>query len=138
MYNTDFVCKYFIYDNNLKKTMTNYEDDKSVEEDLDLAEEKYRIEFLEIFGAKDICDDSVNDTIRDIYQKLKENQSMNEIFIKLAEKFFTQNPELGLIVGFCYDYLFLMHPCICDFLENGKISLENFNALKNSVENNIK
>lgn len=133
MYNTGFVCKYFIYDNKLKNSVSNYEIHKSVEEDLDLAEEKYRIEFLEIFGVKDICDDSVNNTVTDIYEKLKKNETMNEIFIKLAANFLSENPELGLMVAFSYDFLFLMHPCICDFLEKGVISPENLNSLKSSL-----
>jgi hypothetical protein len=124
-----------MYDNNLKKFATNYEFSKNVEEDLELSEQKFRIEFLEIFGANDICDDFINETIRGIYEKIKDIELMKKNLIKLAAKFLSEDLEIGLMVGFCYDYLFLMHPCICDFLEKGEISMENLNALNISLDN---
>jgi len=138
MYKTEITLKYFMYDNDLKSIYENLESYKNVEEDLDLSEEKYRIEMLELFGVKDICDDKINEIINDIYEKIKIDENMIEILQKMANIFFSEDPELGLTVGFSYNYLYLLHPCICDLLKDGKIGEEHFTRLKNAVDKNIK
>ena len=127
MYNTQFKCTYQNMENNS-------------EEALDLAEDKYFKEFLKAFGVNDFCDDIVNNTIKDFYKKISasENESMLLLLKKMATIFLSEDPEIGLMVGFSYTYFFLFHPCICDILENGTIRQENFDALKLVVENNIK
>ena len=84
MYKTEIILKYFMYDNELKSIYENLESYKSAEEDLDLSEEKYRIEMLELFGVKDICDDKINEIINDIYEKMKIDENMIEILQKMA------------------------------------------------------
>ena len=41
--------------------------------------------------------------------------------------------ELGLMILYSYDYFFLTHKCVCDFLETEKISEHNMDALFNEV-----
>ena len=125
MYNTQFKCTYQNLDN-------------SSEEFADLAEDKYREEFLQVFGVDDFCDDAVNAIIQGLNEKIVENEKMITLLKKLASTFMSEDPDIGLMVGFSYHYFFLMHPCICDLLENGSISEKNFNSLKLEVENNIK
>jgi len=132
MYNSDFECTYYNYDNKLKKSIKN--NDKIIEENLDLAEEKYRNEFLQVFGVSDICDDSINIMIKKLYERIISVEPMIEIFKKLAAIFISEDLEIGLMVGFSYDYFFLVHPCICDYLKNGFISQENLNTLKRSLD----
>jgi len=138
MYKTEITLKYFMYDNELKSIYENLESYKNVEEDLDLSEEKYRIEMLELFGVKDICDNKINEIINDIYEKMKIDENMIEILQKMANIFCSEDAELGLVVGFSYNYLYLLHPCVCDLLKDGKISEENFTTLKNALDKNIK
>lgn len=137
MYNTGIVLKYFIYDNELKSYLEDDEGNKTVEQDLDLSEEKYRIEMLEIFGVKDICDDKVNKIIHSIFEKLKSDENMYEILKKMSKTFISEDAELGLLVGFSYNYLYLLHPCICDLLKDGIIQDEHYATLKRAVEKNI-
>jgi hypothetical protein len=124
MYNTQIKCTYQNLDN-------------GSEVDLDLAENKYREEFLQVFGVDDFCDDTVNTIIQGLNEKIVENEKMITLLKKLASTFMSEDPDIGLMVGFSYHYFFLMHPCICDLLESGSISQENFNALKLEVENNL-
>lgn len=137
MYNSEIVLKYFIYDNELKSYLDDNEAYKTVEQDLDLSEEKYRIEMLELFGVKDICDDKINKIIHSVFEKMKTDENMNEILKKMAKTFFSEDAELGLLVGFSYNYLYLLHPCICDLLKDGIIQHEHYATLKKAVEKNI-
>ena len=69
---------------------------------------------------------------------MKTDEGMIENLKKMANIFFSEDAELGLMVGFSYNYLYLLHPCICDLLKHGKISEEHFTRLKNAVDKNIK
>jgi len=125
MYNTKIKCTYQDLDN-------------GSEEFADLAQEKYFKEFLQVFGVDDYCDDAVNKIIQDLNEKIIGNEKMITLLKKLASTFMSEDPDIGLMVGFSYSYFFLIHPCICDLLESGSISENNFNALKLEVENNLK
>ena len=131
MYNVQIKCTYKDLDNGLNGSNDS-------EDFVDLAEDKYREEFLQVFGVEDYCDNTVNTIIQDLYKKMKDHEKMMTLLKKMATTFMSEDPEIGLMVGFSYTYFFLIHPCICDFLESGSISEENYFALKNEVENNIK
>jgi hypothetical protein len=126
-----------MYNTQIKCTYQNYNND---DEYIDLSEDKYFKEFLQVFGVDDFCDDTVNKIIQDLYAKMtnSENEVMFSLLKKMATTFMSEDPEIGLMVGFSYSYFFLMHPCICDLLETGSIREESLDALKLEVENNIK
>ena len=126
-----------MYNTQIKCTYQNYNND---DEYIDLSEDKYFKEFLQVFGVDDFCDDTVNKIIQDLYAKMtnSENEVILSLLKKMATTFMSEDPEIGLMVGFSYSYFFLMHPCICDLLETGSIREESMDALKLEVENNIK
>ena len=41
------------------------------------------------------------------------------------------NEEFGLMLLFSYDYMYLTHICISEYLETGKISEDNMKRLEN-------
>jgi hypothetical protein len=41
--------------------------------------------------------------------------------------------HVGLMGLFAFDYFYLAHPCICEFLETGTITEENINALLSAL-----
>jgi hypothetical protein len=51
----------------------------------------------------------------------------------VAGVFMSTDEELGLIILFSYDYLYLSHICISEFLEKGKISEYNILKLKQII-----
>jgi hypothetical protein len=125
MYNIHFKC--------------TYQAEENVSDvDSDLAEDKYREDFLQAFGVSDYCDDTVNAVIQDLYKKMKDDEKMITLLKKMSTTFMVEDPEIGLIIAFSYDYFYLTHPCICELLEKNEISNENYCALNNKVENNIK
>ena len=43
------------------------------------------------------------------------------------------NEEFGLMLLFSYDYMYLTHICICEFIETGEISNENITNLEKAL-----
>jgi amino acid permease len=44
-------------------------------------------------------------------------------------KYMRSDEELGMMLLFSYDYMYLTHICISEFIETGKISDENIKKL---------
>jgi hypothetical protein len=40
----------------------------------------------------------------------------------------------GLIILFSFDYLHLAHPCICEYIDTGKIQIEKLDKLKSELD----
>ena len=53
---------------------------------------------------------------------------------KLASSFIITDEEFGLCILYSFDFLHLTHKCVSEYLDNGTISAENINLLKNSVD----
>ena len=50
--------------------------------------------------------------------------------IKLASYFMSEEEELGLMILFSYDYMYLTHICISEYLETNQVSENNMKRLK--------
>lgn len=111
MYNTKFTCTY----NNC---------DDSHASDL-----MYKIEFLHVFGFEDFMnsENEINQMIDDIYEKICQHDGFKKCLTLAAAKFMSDELNVGLMVLFSYDFLYLSHPCVAEFLESGSIS-------KNKIE----
>jgi hypothetical protein len=48
-------------------------------------------------------------------------------------KYMTCGEELGLMLLYSYDYMYLTHICICDFISTGEISDENIGKLEKAL-----
>ena len=63
----------------------------------------------------------------------RSQQKMIECMKKAASLMISDDLELGLMILYSYDYFFLTHKCVSDFLEMGEISEQNMNNLFNEV-----
>ena len=130
MYNTKFICTY-----------TNDDIFKGLEYINDITEKDkeffqdalYRDELLHIFGIEDYNDKEINEAIHDLYEKIKDSHALKELMLKLASNFMSLDEELGLMILFSYDYMYLSHICISEFLETGKICEDNILQLKSAI-----
>lgn len=131
-YNTTYICK---YNNNI---FSKEEEDKlSDNEKYFVADSLYRNDVLNIFRLEDFNEVVINNCIHEIYEKIKNYNDLNPILRKLATFFFSEDCELGMLLMFSYDYLEYTHPCICEFLETGQISLDKLNKLNYVINKNI-
>jgi len=143
MYNSKLICTYSYYDPILRKhhsDITYDLDDVTGFEDI--AEIIYQAELLRVFNI-DPVDKSLDDSNEDIkleitilYKLISSQQKMIECMKTAASLMISDDLELGLMVLYSFDYFFLTHKCVSDFLETGEISEKNMNNLFNEVHKN--
>jgi hypothetical protein len=53
---------------------------------------------------------------------------------KAAERFLQIEEPIGLCILFSYDYMYLTHICISEFLDKGTLTKDNILKLSNLIE----
>ena len=127
MYNTKYECRYHL-DNVFLET-----DDLDDESKQYVRDTLYREDLLNIFCVKEYNDEEINEGIKYLHNKVRQNPDLKDCSLKLASKYLNQDFEIGLMILFSYDYMNLTHICISEFLDNGKISEENITKLRSVV-----
>ena len=132
MYNTQVVCTYntpevFLETDNIT------DDEKAFVRDT-----IYRQELLDILDIEYDNDDNdndlkINNAINELYKRIKYCEQLTKCMLKLARKYMATNEEFGLMLLFSYDYMYLTHICICEYLETGDIDNENITNLEKAL-----
>ena len=130
MYDTKFVCTYNNDDifKGLEHIYIMTVKDKEFYQDA-----YYRYELLSILGLEEYNEKEISEAVADLYEKIKESTELKECMSKLAAKFMSVDEEMGLMMLFAYDYMYLSHICISEFLETGKVSEVNIFRLKSLI-----
>lgn len=118
MYDTKHICTYHL--NDLFQNINEITEDEKTQRRDDI----YRFDILSIFNIDDFDDEKINISINQLYEKIKLNDGLREIMIKLASTVLSTCEEFGLIIMFSFDYLHISHDCISEYLETGNISKE--------------
>jgi len=108
-------------------------DDYSKEEVLLLCEQTYRMELLEVFRMQIFDEAEMNMHVRALYNDCKTSADL----MSCAEVL-DKDLEVGFRLFLSYDYFYLAHKCIAEFLKNGQIcenSLNSFLFLLKANEN---
>jgi hypothetical protein len=128
MYNTQFVCRYNSPDVFLETDIVTEKEKEIIRNVL------YKEDLLNIFDIDDYCEEKINHVILEIYEKIKDHTDFKECINKVYSNFpITSEPAFGFIILFSFDYLYLTHICISEFIENGKISEISLSNLKKLV-----
>ena len=121
MYITDFICTY-------------------KQHDIDVQNYMYQQQFLQAFGLKEYNDKAINDSIEEIYNKIKDNQDIKDILntIKKREKdsvlmLLLNSEDIGIFQSlFRYDLFDITHRLLCTLLTSGKVNKNHkINLLSN-------
>jgi hypothetical protein len=128
---TDFICTY--------KMMTSDEDKEYL----------YRIQMLQAFNIQEWNDKIIEETMNELLQKVRHNEQFR--FILDAAKV---SPKLGMmmtlayqrhqekedkidsyifIMLFNYDYFDMFHRCICEHINEGRITRETYEKIMNKL-----
>jgi hypothetical protein len=127
MYDTTIICTYNT--NEIFETTDKIADyDKKF-----IRDAIYRQELLNIFGIEEFNEKEIDDALHDLYEKIKDCKELKECILKLCGDFMSSDEELGLMFLFSYDYMYISHICICEFLATGKISQDSFCKLKTLI-----
>jgi len=125
MYNTKYICTY--NDENVFN-----EDDNVSESDKDFIRDAlYRQDILNIFELDEFELENINANLKELHDKIKNNEDINIILKKYAGIYLSEDTEFGLLLLFSFDFLHIFHPFICEYLEKGEISKEKYNKLIN-------
>lgn len=133
MYNTKYICTY--QDNNIfneNEINTITEKDKEFIKDA-----LYRNDILHIFDIEEFDLDIINNKLDDLYEKITECDELNAILKKISNIYLYEDLKMSLLFLFAFDFLYLAHPCICEYLEKKTISKENLTKLNNIIINFI-
>lgn len=125
MYNTKFECRYHKDDVFLETDQVN-EEEKNYIHDL-----LYREDFLNIFyiDYNDVFD-VFETTMNKLFEKIKNCSELNKLMKDKAEKLLLSTDlKSGLIILYSYDYMYLTHKCVSEYLETGSVSQENIDLL---------
>lgn len=118
-YNTDFKCTYQAMDN------------------IDDSENLYRIQFLQAFNTNKWDSYIIDNTIQNIYSKLKDYEYglkiLESVNLNVSITNFINNSDIYVL--FSYDYFYAFHDCVCDIANNGNISDINYNYLIEQINN---
>jgi hypothetical protein len=120
-YNTKYVCSYNDSDVFLESELEILNDN----EKQFVRDALYRRDLCNIFKIDDQCFDEkiINDIINNLYKNINGEKFLESCILKVSNNFFNNvDLELGFIILFSFDYLYLVHPCISEYIETGKIS----------------
>ena len=91
--------------------------------------ELYPEAFIIIDEFHNMTKNNLYDENDNLYKIINGQKFLNLCITKISNNFFCSSDlELGFMVLFSFDYLYLAHNCISEFIETGKIS-ENNNSL---------
>jgi hypothetical protein len=127
MYNTKYLCTYNSNDVFLENDNVNGEEVDFIRHIL------YKQDILNIFDVEEYDDKEFNKEIHVIYEKIKHCEKLKNCITKLANDLFSEDLEIGLIILFSYDYLYLSHLCISEYLETGDLLTGNINKLESII-----
>lgn len=128
-YNTKYVCSYNDSDVFLESELEVLNDD----EKQFVRDALYRQDLCNIFKIEDQCFDEkiINDIISNLYKNINGEKFLESCVTKVSSIFFNNvDLELGFLILFSFDYLYLLHPCICEYIETSKISETNNSLIK--------
>jgi hypothetical protein len=128
MYNTKVICTYNTNEIFLETDKINEADKNFIRDVI------YRQELSNIFGIEE--QNNLNEfdkAFHELYEKIKECKELKEFMILLSGHFMSSDEELGLMILYAYDYMYISHICVSEFLESGKISEDNIYKLKTLI-----
>jgi hypothetical protein len=123
-YNTKYVCSYNDSDVFLESELEVLNDN----EKQFVRDALYRRDLCNIFKIEDQCfnEKIINDIISNLYKNINGEKFLESCVLKVSNNFLNSvDLELGFIILFSFDYLYLLHPCISEYIETGKISDSN-------------
>lgn len=127
MYNTDHNCIY------MKEDLFLPEDNLDEDQQNMMRDDIYRNDILYIFDLDDYNESEIQKKIEYVYNIVIKNELFKEIIIKIGNSYGITETYIGFMLLFSFNYLYLIHPCICDYILYGEIKEENLNKLKSEI-----
>jgi len=127
-YNVEYETNYDLFFDD-----SAFEGDETEEDKETIKTLLYQKDLLAVFNENVFDEDIINKKVRDLFVILQKNDDLLFCMKELSKKCIFSNEEIGLMMFFSFDYLYLSHPCISEYIKNGSISDANLNILKDSI-----
>ena len=134
MYNTKVECTYntpevFLETDNIT------DDEKSFIRNIIYRQELLNVLDIDYENNDEDNEEKISEAIKDLYNRVKDSNCLRKCMVKVIQKhmnvgkYMTSDEELGMMLLFSYDYMYLTHICISEFIETGNIDHENIKKL---------
>ena len=127
-YNVNYETNY-----NLFFDDSAFEGDESEEDKETIRTLLYQKDLLGVFNESVFDEDVINKKVRDLFVILKNNDGLLFCMKEVSKKSIFSNEEIGLMMFFSFDYMYLSHPCISEYIKTGSVSDANLNILKKAI-----
>ena len=128
MYNTKFECRYY------KDDVILDTDDVTESEISFIRNYLYKEDLLNIFTIDySNNQEAFENSIYELYEKIKDSEFLKELMKKASSIIFSSDIKHGLCILYSYDYMYMTHKCVSDYLDTGNISEENKNLFKDFI-----
>lgn len=127
MYDTEFIVKYKSIEEELITKIDNDKEECYTKDEVySICEELYRHELLKVFQVTDVLGVEMETTMNNIWNIVRLNERFMKVIETYNEKMLVSvnKEECGIhsfIMLFNYDLFFLLHPCICQFIQNQEV-----------------
>ena len=128
-YNVDYELYYNLFLNDEAFEEGETEEEKEIIRTL-----LYQKDLLAIFNMNKFDDDIINKKIHALFLILQQNKDLLLCMKELSKKSIFSNEEIGLMMLFSFDYMYLSHMCISEYIKSGAISEENLRLLQECVK----
>ena len=125
MYDTKFECRYHKDDVFLETDNVNDYEKTFIRDIL------YKEDLLNIFSIDYFNDDfdAFSNVILELYNKIKTCEPLTECMKRMGAKVMSEDLQSGLCILYSYDYMYITHKCVSEYLESGSLSEENMKVL---------
>ena len=128
LYNTAYVISYMDSDVFLESDKINEAEKTFILSCI------YRQDLLNIFGLEEFVETTINTKIAKLFKLLKYHSGLYDCMLIATKAVSEEDGLSGLIILFSFDYLHLAHPCICEYIDTGKIQIEKLDKLKSELD----
>ena len=94
----------------------------------------YKQDILSIFALDEFNETELNINVHQLYERITPNEKLKSIALKAAALVMSMDEELGFLVLFSFDYLYVTHDCIKDYFKSGSISDKNMRRLEQVIQ----
>jgi predicted transcriptional regulator len=132
MYNTKYECRYD------KDTVFLKEDKVSDNEKEYILNILYQEDYLAIFSIKQYdakAATNLSNSIGELYEKIKDSDVLKDIMKKAASTVMSIDLQIGLCILYSYDYMYITHKCVSEYLDTNFISLYNIDKINKLISN---
>ena len=138
MYNTKVECTYntpevFLETDNIT------DDEKTFIRNIIYRQELLNVLDIDYENDDNDNEEKISEAIKDLYNRVKDCEKMTKCMVKVVQKhmnvgkYMTSDEELGMMLLFSYDYMYLTHICISEFIKTNTISDENIGKLEKAL-----